>query len=38
MSDTQYLVMLDLFNECNEAFHSLAPQFKAAFYDRLYAK
>jgi len=38
MTDTQYRVLLDLFNEWNEAFHSLAPHVKDAFYDRLYAK
>lgn len=38
MTDKQYQVLLDLFNEWNEAFHTLAPSVKAAFYDRLYAK
>ena len=38
MSDRQYQVLLDLFNEWNEAFHSLSADVKAKFYDRLYAK
>lgn len=38
MTDTQYRVLLDLFNEWNEAFHSLSAEVKGKFYDRLYAK
>ena len=38
MSDTQYRVLMDLFNEYNEAFVALPQHIKGAFYDRLYAK
>jgi hypothetical protein len=36
LTDTQYKVLLDLFNECNEDFHHLPADTLSAFYDRLY--
>lgn len=38
MSDKQYQILLDLFHEFNEAFLTLSPEVKSAFYARLHAK
>lgn len=38
LTDKEYQVLLDLYNEFNMAFKTLHPTVQAAFYDRLYAK
>lgn len=38
MTDKQYQVLVELFNEYNEAFVALPLHIKQAFYGRLYAK
>lgn len=38
LTDSQYNVLLALFNECNEDFWTLPQSTHKAFFDRLYAK
>lgn len=38
LSNKQYLLLLDLFHELNEAFVALPADIKAAFYERLQAR
>lgn len=38
LTEKQYRILLDLYNEFNEAFLSLADHIKEAFYRRLYQK
>ena len=38
LNDVQYAALLKLYNECPEAWHSLAEYWKTAFYARLYSK
>ena len=35
LTNKQYQILLDLFNECNEEFHNLSEEIRDAFYDRL---
>ena len=37
LTNKQYQVLLDLFNECNEEFYNLSEEIINAFYDRLFA-
>lgn len=38
MSDIQYKIILDLYNEYNEVFRVLPADVQGKFYDRLFAK
>lgn len=37
LSNTQYNVLLNLFNECNEDFWLISQESRDAFFDRLYS-
>jgi hypothetical protein len=38
MTDRQYQVLLDLYNECNEDFWHLPASTREAFFNRLFSK
>ncbi len=38
LTDKQYQILLDLYNELTDEFYRISDECKKAFYDRLYYK